>query len=316
MVKIIAGLMGSSVMSGSTKLATTDQVRNLLQACQRHGVTELDTARVYNAGKSEELLGTIPEVQHDFAVQTKCPGFMPGSLSYDRVLSNCNASLAALKQSRLDIYYFHGPDRRTPLEDSCRAINELYNQGKFTRFGISNFRADEVEEIITTCKRNKWVLPTVYQGGYNPVARAGEKALFPLLRQHRIAFYAFSPLAGGYFSRPAEELTTPPPGSRMDQMAIFSSLYVNDESLKLHKLLTNACNKNGLTMREATLRWAMHHSILGPEDGVILGASTSEQMEANIEACSKGPLAQELVDLYEDIWKQYSATGRADAYSV
>ena len=164
MVKVVVGLMGSSVTNGSTKLSTPESVRHLLQTCKNHSVNELDTARVYNGGKSEELLGALPEIRQDFAIQTKAPGFMPGSLAFDKVVSNCNASLAALKQDKVDLYYFHGPDRQTSLEESCRAMNKLYAEGKFERFGLSNFRADEVEQVVEICTRNGWVPPTVYQG--------------------------------------------------------------------------------------------------------------------------------------------------------
>ncbi|KAF2222218.1 NADP-dependent oxidoreductase domain-containing protein [Elsinoe ampelina] len=316
MVKIIAGLMGSSVAAGSSRLASVDQLRTLLQTCKKYNVLELDTARVYNAGKSEETLGAIPEAQQQFAIQTKCPGFSPGSLSKEKVTSNCNDSLEALKQSQIDIYYFHGPDRKTPLSESCSAINTLYQQDKFRRFGVSNFRADEVEEIVSICKQQGWVLPAVYQGGYNPLLRTGEKALFPTLRRHGISFYAYSPLGGGYFSRPMSELRQPPSGSRMDEMAVFKNIYVNDDSLRLHDVLTNAVNKHNVTLREATLRWLMHHSILEADDGVILGASSAEQMQANLEASSHGPLPDDLVKVFEDVWEQYNATGKAFGYSV
>lgn len=83
MPKIVAGLMGSSVQGGSQKLATPEQLRPFLDLLRKHNVKELDTARVYNGGKSEELLGEIPEAQNDFAIETKAPGFSPGSLTYE-----------------------------------------------------------------------------------------------------------------------------------------------------------------------------------------------------------------------------------------
>lgn len=165
MVKIIAGLMGSSVQSGSSKLATPDQLRPFLDVLRKYNVNELDTARVYNGGKSEELLGQIPEAKDSFTIETKAPGFSPGSLAYDRVVANCNASIAALKLEKIPLYYFHGPDRQTPIEDSCRAINQLHEDGKIEKFGISNFKREEVEQVHSVCKSNGWVLPTVYQGG-------------------------------------------------------------------------------------------------------------------------------------------------------
>jgi aflatoxin B1 aldehyde reductase len=316
MVKIIAGLMGSSVASGSVRLSGHEQLRTLLSTLKSRNIRELDTARVYNAGKSEEDLGTIPEAQHDFAIATKAPGFSPGSLAFQKVIDNCNASLAALKQQKLDLYYFHGPDRKTPLEESLRAIDQLYREGKFARFGVSNYHVTEVEEILRLCAKHGFVQPSVYQGGYNALARAGEKELFPLLRQHSIAFYAYSPLAGGFFSRPATELRSPPSGSRMDQMSVFSAMYVNDLSLDIHEHLTKACSEEGLTLKEATLRWLMHHSILGKDDGVILGASSAEQMEENITACEGGPLPNSVVDVFEQAWSRFHEAGYSQHYSI
>ena len=269
MVKIIAGLMGSSVASGSTKLSGPEQLRSFLTVLKNHNIKELDTARVYNSGKSEQDLGAVPEAHHNFDIATKAPGFSSGSLAFQKVIDNCNASLAALKQSKLDLYYFHGPDRATPLEESLGAIDQLYREGKFARFGVSNYHATEVQAILDICDRQSFVRPSVYQGGYNALARAGENELFPLLRQHNIAFYAYSPLAGGFFSRPATELKTPPAGSRMDQMQVFSAMYVNDLSLEIHDALSKVCGSEGLTLKEATLRWLMHHSVLSGEDGVI-----------------------------------------------
>jgi aflatoxin B1 aldehyde reductase len=316
MVKIIAGLMGSSVASGSARLSGHDQLRTLLSTLKNRNIRELDTARVYNAGKSEEDLGTIPEAQHDFAIATKAPGFSPGSLAFQKVIDNCNASLKALKQQKLDLYYFHGPDRKTPLEESLRAIDQLYHEGKFARFGVSNYHVTEVEEILNLCAKHGFVRPSVYQGGYNALARAGEKELFPLLRQHSIAFYAYSPLAGGFFSRPATELRTPPSGSRMDQMSVFSAMYVNDLSLDIHEQLTKACSEEGLTLKEATLRWLMHHSILGKDDGVILGASSAEQMQENIAACEGGPLPESVVNVFGQAWTRFYSAGHSQYYSI
>lgn len=259
MVKIIAGLMGGSVAGGSSSLSSTNQLQDLLNLCLASHVSELDTARVYGNGQSEQLLGSVDSgLLSRFSVHTKAPGFFPNSLTSDKIVDSCSASLAALKRDDVDLYYFHGPDRQTPMEESCRAINLLHREGKIKAFGVSNFRADEVQEILDICTRNKWILPSVYQGGYNPLNRAGETALFPLLRKHGIAFYAYSPLGGGYFSRSKTQLLEPPQGSRMDQMPVFKSIYVNDDSLPLHDLLTIACSKEGISLKQSTLRWVSH----------------------------------------------------------
>ncbi|KAI6894943.1 Aldo/keto reductase [Hortaea werneckii] len=232
MVKVIAGLMGSAVASGSPKFATPEQLSPLLTLLSKRDVNELDTARVYGGGKNEEVLG-LTSSSSDFAIATKAPAFGPGTLTYDEVIRNCNASLAALKRDKIDLYYFHGPDRQTPLQESCRAIQDLYTQGKFVRWGISNLHVDEVTSIIDICAREGWVKPSVYQGGYNPLLRGVEEPLLPKLREYGIAFYAYLPLGGGFFSKPVEQLKEPPTSSRRDLMLVFSTLYVNELSLEL-----------------------------------------------------------------------------------
>lgn len=318
MVKIIAGLMGSSVASGSVHMSQPEQLRALLTLLGKHGIRELDTARVYNGGQSEGHLGAIKDTVEacNLAVATKAPGFTPGALSYDNIIRACNDSLAATKQQKFDLYYFHGPDRQTPLEESCRAMNQLHSEGKFDRFGISNFRADEVHEIVDICRKNSWVSPSVYQGVYNPLLRAMEPALLPVLRGYGMAFYAYSPLGGGFFSRPIEQLRTPPAGGRMDQMKVFQTIYVSDMSLELLQSLTDACDKAGVSVREAALRWLMHHSPLGEADGIVLGASNEAQMEQNLIACKGAPLPESVVRCFAEISSQYRAAGTDEMYCV
>ncbi|KAL9095040.1 MAG: hypothetical protein Q9165_002642 [Trypethelium subeluteriae] len=314
MPKIIVGLMGGSISKGSASLATSNQIGDFLMILKRHNVLELDTARVYNSGKSEELLGSVP-AKKDFAIATKAPGFAPGSLSYNNVIANCNASLKALGTNRMDLYYFHGPDRKTPLEESCKAIDELYRQEKFERFGISNFNVAEVRSIHSICKKEGYVLPTVYQGCYNPLTRAVEDELLPTLRSLGMTFYAFSPLAGSFFSKPVDLLRNPTLGSRMNEMAVFKSMYINDVSLPLLENLTSLCEREGFSVKEATLRWIMYHSVLGKDDGVILGGS-AEQLEENIKACEKGSLPESIVANYQDMWAKYKEAGKAPPASV
>lgn len=96
---------------------------------------------------------------------------------------------------------------------------------------------------------------------------------------------------------------------------MFSKMYVSDLTLKLHDNLTLVCNAANVELKEATLRWLAHHSILGQEDGIILGASSEEQMRQNLQACERGPLPETVVAAFEDLWTQSSSAGMP-AYCV
>jgi aflatoxin B1 aldehyde reductase len=83
-------------------------------------------------------------------------------------------SLDALKTKAVGMWYLHGPDRTTPYEVTLKAVNDLYKEGYFDRFAISNYMAWEVAEICELCDRNGWVKPVAYQGVYNALHRSVE----------------------------------------------------------------------------------------------------------------------------------------------
>lgn len=111
-----------------------------------------------------------------------------------------NISLKELRVPQVNVYYLHVPDRTTPLKEAAAGMNEAWKAGKIKQFGISNHSADEVEEMVKICEEKGYLKPTVYQGQYNAIVRGAEKSLFPVLRKHGIAFYAYSPVGGGFFA--------------------------------------------------------------------------------------------------------------------
>lgn len=198
--------------------------------------------------------------------------------------------------------YLHGPDRTTPLEEQCRAIGKLYSEGNFERSGISNISPAEVQSIYDICKREGCPLPSVYQGGYNPLQRAGEPTLFPLLRNLKMNFYAYSPLAGGALAKKIDDVLNPAPGTRFDAMRVFGDMYLKKPLLDALAILKVKCGEEGITTMEGTMRWFLHHSPLVENDGVILGASSTKQIDESLTACENGPLPSGLAKAFEDLW--------------
>lgn len=301
MVKVVFGMMGSSV-ANTNILSNSSKSAELLSLLDAHGVREVDTARVYGSGASEARLGELM-APNQFRISTKAPAFSPGSLSARNIRKNCKASLNALNQHKVDIYYLHGPDAATPFEEQCAAINELYCEGKFDRFGISNLSSAQIQEVHDICRRQKFVLPTVYQGGYNPLLRTSEKHRLPLCRKLGLAFYAFSPLAGGFLAKPLDQVLEPKHGSRFAAMPVFGQIYCNASFIDAVRTLGDTLKRHNISTRAATLRWLMHHSALREEDAIILGASDLEQAQMNLEDCNGGPLPNDLILAFETLWE-------------
>jgi aflatoxin B1 aldehyde reductase len=103
-------------------------------------------------------------------------------------------------------------------------------------------------------------------GGFNPVARGrGGGAVFRRCGSWASPFTRSVRWAGeeGYFSKSVEELRVPPKGTRMDEMSAFQEIDVSDARIRLLESLREACDRHGMAVKEATLRWFMHHSALG-----------------------------------------------------
>jgi aflatoxin B1 aldehyde reductase len=175
------------------KFNSPENTLPLLEFLRSRGVTYLDTARAYPVGApgtSEALLGTLG-VGEWATVDTKVVSWKPGTHSAEGIANSIPASLEALKMPKVNVMYLHAPDRSTPFEITLRAMDKAYKEGKFERFGVSNYTAEEVEEMVHICEREGLIKPTVYQGRYNAIIRSGEEGLFPTLRKHGISFYAY-----------------------------------------------------------------------------------------------------------------------------
>lgn len=157
-----------------------------LDVCRKHKVKHIDTAISYTG--SERMLGELG-VGADFVIDTKYPGgFVPGNLTGEKLIAGHRKSLEELKVDKVDVLYIRAPDDTVTLDSWLPGIDQLYRQGSIKRFGLSNFLPKQVQEVYEHCKQRGYVLPSVYQGNYSPVARRPERELLPLLREFGMAF--------------------------------------------------------------------------------------------------------------------------------
>jgi len=296
-----------------------NKMQAILDAFRKHGHNEIDTARVYCNGTSEEYLGKIDWKGQGLLLETKLyPTTAMGASMITMKISHSpedlrkflDISLHALNTTQLEMWYLHAPDRTVDYAVTMKAVNDLYNEGKFKRFGISNYASWEVAEIVTLCRANGWIQPTAYQGLYNAIHRGVEPELFPCLRKFGISFYEFNPLGGGFFTGRYtgmdDKVET---GSRFDpekaQGQNYRKRYWNKTHFDALALIKPVIEKHGLTMPEVALRWVSHHSLMKREhgDSVIIGASSLEHIEQNLIDLEKGPLPEEVVQILDEAWE-------------
>ncbi|KAJ4291939.1 hypothetical protein N0V90_009837 [Kalmusia sp. IMI 367209] len=307
---IVLGTASFGTGTPQAKFNSLETAGPLLSVCQKRGVTLLDSARAYpvgNPGSAEKLLGDLG-VGSWATVSTKVTSWAPGSHSAEKIAESVPLSLNALRVDNVDIMYLHSPDRTTPWEVTAKAMDEQFRLGKFKRFGLSNYTAEEVEEICQVCDKNGWNKPSVYQGRYNAIIRSGEEQLWPTLRKWGISFYAYSPSAAGMFSGNVNANSVDVAGSRWDKNTrlgqAYEQAYLKPELIEAAGRVADMAKAAGIGGHDVALRWAMYHSILSGQrgDAVILGCSSVRQMEANLNAIEAGPLSNDLVEVINGVW--------------
>lgn len=296
------------------RVHSLDEAGKILDVFQAHKHVEIDTARTYGGGSSEEYLAALDWESRGIVLDTK---LSPNGInlkythSPSDVRRGLEDSFAALKTEKVDMWYLHAPDHSVPYEETLRAVNELYKEGRFRRFGISNYAAWEVAQISEICIRNGWKRPDVYQGVYNALHRAVELELFPCLRHYGIGFYAFNPLAGGFLTDRYQRDTAVvdlEKGSRFDpeksQGRSYRGRYWNEVYFDALDVVRPIAKKFDISTAEAALRWVSHHGKLDKEkgDAIIIGASSEQQLEENLVNLEKGALPEELVKAFDEAW--------------
>ena len=190
----------------------------------------------------------------------------------------------------------------------------------YNKFGLSNFKGDDVKKIYDFAKSRGYVLPTVYQGNYNPVARHYDTTLFPLLRELQIAFYAYSPLAGGFLVKDPETFRSGGGQGRWDPHGRVGTIYRHQyNKSKLVEALSewdSIAHDAGVSKAALAYRWVVYNSMIKPEfgDGIIIGASRPQQLEQTLRDIESGPLEAGIVKRIDAVWDLVKDQAPIDNY--
>lgn len=284
-----------------------EKLQPALDAAKAAGIKEIDTAESY--GPNEADLGIVGAAGQGFVISSKNPGgWSPGALR--EVVPRTDASLERLGADSLDVLYAHGPDRSLRLDEWVPQVDALHRQGRFRRFGVSNFSAEEVRALHAYARERGYVLPTVYQGNYNAISRVVEATLFPVLRELGIVFYAYSPIAGGFLTKSRSALEEGTGVGRFTKGdagvgRLYRTLYMKPRLLEGLDKWEEVASLQGVPKAELAYRWVYYHSSIKPElgDTVILGAGKAEQITQTVESLKRGPLKPEVVRSIDEIWE-------------
>ncbi|KAK3331838.1 NADP-dependent oxidoreductase domain-containing protein [Cercophora scortea] len=311
--RVILGLMtiGPDEDNGA-RITSLDVFNEVLDEFQARGYTELDTARLYNVGKQEAFTREANWKARGLQIATKVYPLPPGTHKADILTQQFEISLKELGTDCVDIAYLHAPDRSVPFAETLEAMDKLHRAGKFKTFGISNYTAFEVAEIVMTCQYHGWVRPSIYQAGYNIPSRHIEAELIPACRRYGLDIVVYSPIAGGLVAgdyTSSDKNVIPAEGRFSNKFwnGRMRDRYFKDAVFEAARVVREVADQHGLTAVEVALRWMVHHSALnikdGGNDGVIIGISRLEHLESNLDDLEKGPLPAAVVEALDYAWK-------------
>jgi aryl-alcohol dehydrogenase (NADP+) len=276
----VSPLCLGAMMFGGPADETASQ--RMIAAARDAGINFIDTADVYNGGKSEEVVGRAIRAERDqWVVATKLNGIMgPGpnqrGSSRKWIFEAARRSLARLGTDYIDVYYLHREDLETPLEESVHALGDLVRAGMIRYFALSNHKAWRIAEICNICDRVGLDRPVATQPHYNALNRMAEVEQFPAAAHYGLGIVAYSPLARGVLSGKYPPDAAPPADSRAARNdARMMQTEWRPESLAIAQKLKAHAEALGMTPSQFALAWVLDNRLV---TSVICGPRTEAQL--------------------------------------
>ena len=178
----------------------------MFRRCRDAGINFFDCADVYQAGRSEEILGRVMAGERDELVITTKVHFPMGpdvnqrGLSRRHIMQAVAGSLRRLATDRIDLYFVHGFDARTPIDETLRALDDLVHQGKVLYLGVSNWAAWQIAKALGISALHDLARFECIQPMYSLVKRQAEVEILPLALSEQVGVISYSPLGSGLLS--------------------------------------------------------------------------------------------------------------------
>jgi L-glyceraldehyde 3-phosphate reductase len=257
------------------------------------GIVHFDLANNYGPpyGSAEENFGLLMRqdlapYRHELVVSTKAgwdmwPGPYGDLGSRKYLLTSLDESLRRMGLDYVDIFYSHRFDPETPLEETMGALDTAVRQGKALYVGISSYSAGKTREAAAILRELGTPL-VIHQPSYSMLNRWIEPELLDTLEEEGIGCIAFSPLAQGMLTD--RYLDGIPEGSRASRQATLSPDLITDETMAKIRALNELAAARGQTLAQTALAWTLRDPRM---TSTVLGASSVEQLEANVGALEK-----------------------------
>ncbi|AGH97332.1 aldo/keto reductase [Micavibrio aeruginosavorus] len=293
-LKVPVFSFGTATFGGTTEFfkvwGDTDvkAASRLIDICMEAGINFFDTANIYSAGASEEVLGAaIKGRRHDMLISTKATFSMgdgPNDKGSSRfhLIKACEDSLKRLGTDHIDLYFMHGFDALTPVEETLRALDDLITAGKIRYIGCSNFSGWHVMKSLAASEKDGLARYVAYQGYYSLANRDYEWELMPLAQDQGLGTMVWSPLGWGRLTGKIRRGQKPTEGRMASESGAVGGPEVNEEHLyNIVDVLDEIAKETGKTIPQVALNWLSTRPTIS---NIVIGARTEDQLRQNLGA--------------------------------
>jgi len=274
--------------------------RPFLRQALEAGINFFDTANVYSAGASEEVLGRFLKEhasRDEVVIATKVHGMMrpePNGhgLSRKAILTEAEHSLRRLQTDYIDLYQIHRWDYETPIDETLEALHDLVKAGKVRYIGASSMYSWQFAKSLYLADLHGWSRFVSMQNHYNLLYREEEREMMPLCQDQGIGVLPWSPLARGRLARPRGAEAT----KRLDTDKFGKTMYATTEEAD-HKVvdrLEEVAKQRGISMAQLALAWMLAKPYV---TSPIIGATKPGHLEDAIAALSVKLAPEEIAEL-------------------
>jgi aryl-alcohol dehydrogenase-like predicted oxidoreductase len=291
----------------------------IIEAYIEAGGNFLDTADVYSAGISEQIIGrwlaSHPTDAEQLVIATKGrfpmgPGANDYGASRRHLRDALDSSLARLGVDFVDLYQIHAFDALTPLEETLRFLNDAVSAGRIGSYGFSNFTGWQLTKAAWIAKVHGWAPPVTLQPQYSLLVRGIEHEIVPAALDQAIGLLPWSPLAGGWLSGKYRRDDVPTGATRLGTnpergMEAYGPRNEDEHTWRVLDALKSVADAVGSTQAAVALAWLDAQPAV---TSTILGARTIEQLQQNLAAVDLRLDADQLETLTE------ASTPRTEVY--
>jgi aryl-alcohol dehydrogenase-like predicted oxidoreductase len=303
-LRVSALSLGTMTFGGRPNVGTTDVAgaRRQLDLCLDAGVNLIDTADVYSAGVSEEILGEALQGRRDrllLATKARMPmgeGPNDAGLSRHHIIAGCEASLRRMKLDHIDLFQVHEWDGHTPLDETLHALDTLVRDGKVRYVGASNYAGWQLMKALAAADAHGYQRFVSQQIHYTLQAREAEYELVPLTIDQGVGILVWSPLAGGLLSGKFRRGQRGPEGTRALSDWNEPPVRDRDALYDTADALVEVGEAHGVSAAQVALAWLLGRPGV---TSLVIGARTDEQLADNLAAASLELAAEERARLDE-----------------